>query len=467
MSRLRCLALLVPLLAAGPAVAAPPPAPAAAQPDPFKAGYEALGPAERRALQAALGWTGDFNGAVAGNYGPRTRDALSAYAGRNGLSAPALLAPAGRAKLLAAADAARRGVGFAVMPDARAGFALGVPAKLLPVRTPLPNGTRYAARDGAATLDVVGRDAGPDALADVFARLTREAPGRSVTYKLARPDFVVVAGEAADHKFYHRYAVGAGPSGGPVLRGFAFTYPAGSAEMDRVALAVAATFDPFAATAPEAAPVPVPAPVPPSSPSPGQASAPSPALLVGQALLVAPDLALTRVARERCPEPQLGGVPAAWSRQDAASGLALLTVPGHRDVPAVAVSPDPAPGARFALFQPGDGPALAVAGGMTDGPDRVRLPLQAADAGVLVLDGSGRLAGLTEARRGRRVAVGGVLAAIAYDVAGPAQATGFLAAAAVPVAREPGPAMSPAAAALHWRPLVLPLRCQVTRAAAP
>ncbi len=474
MSRLRYLALLVPLLAAAPAVAAPPPAPAAAQADPFKAAYEALPPADRRAVQAALGWTGDFNGAVAGTYGPRTREALAAYAGRTGLSAPALLAPAGRAKLLAAADAARRGVGFATLPDARAGFALGVPAKLLPVRSPLPNGTRYAAPDGGATLDVVGRAAGPDALADVFARLTRDAPGRTVTYKLARPDFVVVTGEAADHKFYDRYAVGAGPSGGQVLRGFAFTYPAASAEMDRVALAVAATFDPFAAATPDATGPPrcrgrwrPPAAAPSAPPLPGQASAPSTALLSGQALLVAPDLALTRMTRERCPEPLLGGAPATWSRQDAASGLALLTVPGHRDVPLVALSSDAASGARYALFQPGDGPVLAMAGGTTDGPERVRLPLQGADAGVLVLDAAGRLAGLTEARRGRRVAVGGVLAATAYDVAGPATVAGFLAAAAVPVARDPGPALAPAAAASRWRPLVLALRCRATTAAAP
>ena len=474
MSRLRYFAILVPLLAAPPALAAPP-SPAAAQADPFKAAYEALAPADRRAVQAALGWTGDFNGAVAGNYGPRTRDALSAYAGRTGLSAPALLAPAGRAKLLAAADAARRGVGFATLPDARAGFALGVPAKLLPVRSPLANGTRYAAPDGNATLDIVGRAAGPDALADVFARLTRDAPGRTVTYKLARPDFVVVTGEAADHKFYDRYAVGAGPSGGQVLRGFAFTYPAASAEMDRVALAVAATFDPFAVATPETTPAPAPVPGPmaapgtaPSTPPPsGQASVPPTAVLSGQALLVAPDLALTRMTRERCPEPLLGGAPATWSRQDAASGLALLTVPGHRDVPSVALSSDAASGARYALFQPGDGPLLAMAGGTTDGPERVRLPLQGADAGVLVLDAAGRFAGLTEARRGRRVVVGGVLAATAYDVTAPATVAGFLAAAAVPVARDPGPTLSPAAAASRWRPLVMALRCRITTAAAP
>ena len=467
MSRLRYLALLVPLLAVAPAFAAPPPAPASTQPDPFKSAYEALPQADRRDVQAALGWTGDFNGAVAGTYGPRTREALAAYAGRSGLSASAVLAPAGRAKLLAAADAARRTVGFATLPDPRAGFALGVPAKLLPVRTPLPNGTRYATPDGGATLDVVGRVAGPDALADIFARLTREAPGRTVTYKLVRPDFIVVTGEAADHKFYDRYAVGVGPSGGQMLRGFAFTYPSASAEMDRVALAVAATFDPFGAAMPQATVTPAPGAVisPGAAPSPIPTTAPSPATLIGQALLVAPGLVLTRVARDRCPEPQVGDVPAAWSRQDAASGLALLTVPGHRDAQAIAMASDAAPGVRYALFQPGEGSALAVAGGITDSPDRVRLPLQGADAGVLILDGSGRLAGLTEARRGKRVAVAGVLAQTAYDLASPAQIRGFLEGAAVTLARDPVPALSAAVAASHWRSLVVPLRCRVATAA--
>ncbi len=209
------------LVLACPATAAPPPEPPApAAVDPLKIGFEALPDAQRRALQDALVWTGDFNGAVAGSYGPRTRDALLAHAKRIGLPPEAALSAAARAKLLATAAAARGAVGFATLRDSRAGLAIGLPLTLLPVRTQLPDGTRYAAPDASAVVDTTGRVASPGGLDDMLARLTRDAPGRRITYKLAKPDFIVVSGEVGDRKFYSRYAsrnAGGRRSGDPWL----------------------------------------------------------------------------------------------------------------------------------------------------------------------------------------------------------------------------------------------------------
>ena len=138
MQRLRCLAVLGSLVPALAQAAPPvdPPAAVVAQPDPLKPAFEALPEGDRRALQDALIWTGDFNGAALGGYGPRTRDALLAFAGRGGIAPAAALDPPARRQLLAAADAARRAAGFTRLNDPRAGLTIGLPSRLLSVRTP-------------------------------------------------------------------------------------------------------------------------------------------------------------------------------------------------------------------------------------------------------------------------------------------------------------------------------------------
>ena len=449
-----CLAALT--SAPAPASAAPaPPPPAAAEADPAKPVFEALPEAERRALQDALVWTGDFNGAVAGNYGPRTREALLAHAKRAGVAPDAMLEAPARAKLLAEAEAARRTIGFAVLRDPRAGVAIGLPLKLLPGRSTLPAGTRYAAAGDGPVVETSGRTAGPDGLAEVFARLTRDAPGRRVTYRLSKPDFVVVSGEAADRKFYSRYALGMVPAGGSVLRGFTLSYPKTAADFDRIALAVAASFDPFPAAELPAAP---PAPTPPVR------VVPPPAVLSGAAVLVGPGLALTRSDAARCEGAEAGGAPARWLRQDPATGLALLALPGHAEASPIALSSGDEP-ARLALFpvpaeDPAAAPVLSAAGVAGDAPGSVRAPLQGADAGAVLLDGAGALAGLTAGRGDAGMRIGGVVAETRYGVAGAGGIAAFLRDAAVSTVPAGGGALAPGEAATRWRPAILPLRCR-------
>lgn len=446
---LRALSLLLLVaVVAGPAPAAPQGL-AAAQPDALATAFAALPEPDRRGLQDALTWTGDFNGVVAGLYGPRTRDALLAHARRSGLPPVAILDEAPRRRLLAEAEAARRAVGFMRLRDARAGLAIGLPARLLPARTPLPDGTRYAAPDGAATLDTLGRPGGADALAEIFARLTRDAPGRRVTYRLARPDAVVATGEAGDGRFYARYALAGAPDGASAVRGFTFTYPAGRPDLDRIVLAVAASFDPQ--------PPPFPA-----APAPAAASAP---ILAGVAVLVAPGLALTSADPRLCPDASVDGVPARWSRQDPDSGLALLALPAHAEATAPVLAPPPVPGApaaRYALFfAAADGPprlSAALAG--EAGPGRAELPLQGAEAGVPLFDADGALAGLVAAHSGRTVAVRGVLASARYRVVEAGRIAAFLRDAAVAAAPAAGAAPTTGGILVRWRGAVLPLRCR-------
>ncbi len=432
------------LLAPGPARAAPPAAPAQAQADPLKDAFEALPEADRRALQAALVWTGDFNGAVAGTFGPRTREALLAFADRSGAAPEAALTGPVRSKLLVAAEAARGAAGFTLLRDTRAALSIGVPSKRLPVRSPIPDGTRYASGDGRSVLETAGRPASPDGLADVFARLTREAPERHVAYKLARPDFVVVSGEVGDRKFYSRYALATPAGGVPTLRGFTLTYPVAARDMDRIALAVAASFDPMP---------PMPATPPPAAPAPSAAAPrapPPPPVLVGAAVLVAPGLALARADAKTCMEPTLAGAPAAFTRQDPESGLALLAAATRPEaVPVVLAPPDAA--ARLALFfLPGEtAPGLAAASVSSTGGGRILAPVQGSDAAVI--DDEHRFMGFSGARSGKAVTVGGVVTAATYELIDAARAARFLAAAAVP----PGTAGKPLRP-----PTLLPLRCR-------
>ena len=70
------------------------PAAAPAQPDPAyeaaRIAFEALPETERKGLQDALIWTGDYNSVVAGTFGRRTFEALNAFRAR---TAPAAADP--------------------------------------------------------------------------------------------------------------------------------------------------------------------------------------------------------------------------------------------------------------------------------------------------------------------------------------------------------------------------------------
>ena len=114
------------------------------------------------------------------------------------------------------------------------------------------------------------------------------------------------------------------------MRGFEFAYPiAEAAELDRVAVAIANSFEPFppapepdktAAGAPiELGKTPTPSPSPAPSPSP----TPSEPVLTATALIVAPGEAATALTEADCKTPSIEGKPAKFVRAEA-SGLALL-----------------------------------------------------------------------------------------------------------------------------------------------
>ncbi|TXN44614.1 serine protease, partial [Methylobacterium sp. WL119] len=216
---------------------------------------------------------------------------------------------------------------FTVQADPASGAVLGVPERMLPKRSAVPGGTRWQSADGRLTLESRSFPAGGTDLNALFTRATAPLADRKVTYKLKRPDFMVVTGETASGRSYVRYA--AGPEG---IRGFAIGYEAAQAgEIDRLVIAIANSFVPFPGTpgeAPRIATAPAAAPpasgAPQSSGAPQVASAPN---VVGTGLVVAPGRVLTASSvLEACPAPRIGSAPARVLRSE--RGLALLEAAG-------------------------------------------------------------------------------------------------------------------------------------------
>lgn len=392
-----------------PPAARPKTAPVQPAPDPaFEAArtaFEALPEAERQGLQDALVWTGDYNGVTTGAFGKRSFEGIQTYQTRTGAALTGLLTPPERAALKREAEEARRAARFKLQPDPASGVVIGVPEALLPRKSAIPGGTRWQSADGRVTLDSKSFPPDETSLDALFERATAAMPGRKVTYKLRKPDFIVISAETAGGRAYIRYA--AGPAG---IRGFTFGYDKALAgTVERLVIAVANSFSPFPeavpakagptpstmAAGPTQGPAQKPGPAPAASPPvPALSGAPSAAPAATGFKLGGGHVLTAASALEACPAPRVGGSAATIERRDAAGPLALLRVDGLAggSVPSLraeAPAPDEAVlvlGARTKAA-PGVSPGTTVTGG-------VSAPLQPGAAGAPVLDRAGRLIGL-------------------------------------------------------------------------
>ena len=420
------MALLAP---AGPVSAQtrPPPPPAAKPADPAmdatRAAFEALPEPERKALQDALVWTGDFNGVVSGGFGRRTFEALQAFAARARLADP--LTGEGRTALRAAGEAARRAARFRVQADPVSGAVVGVPEALLAKRTALPSGTRWQSADGKVTLETRAYPPEAETLEGLFERANAPLNGRKVTYRLQKPDFVVVTAETATGLSYTRYA--SGPQG---IRGFLIGYDRALAgEVGRLVIAMANAFEPFpAAVVPVAA---TPAPSPPPAVAPARIVATGLAVAPGRVLAVVPEGCAGTLARDP-------------------SGLALVEVAGAKPA-ALALAERLADGPVVALAAGAEG-VSAVPGTVTEG--RVTAPLQPGSAGAPLFGPEGRLAGLVAAYPAAPRLVAGVAPPMSLPVVPAAAVAAFLAGKGIAPSR--ATEAGPAAAA----PAVIGLTCR-------
>lgn len=453
---------------AAPAFAAPP-APAAAAADARleaqKAAFLAMPEADRKAVQDALGWLDLYNGAVDGAFGKRTRNSVVAYQQSVGAAQDEIVSPTELDALRTAAQRARAAVDFALVDDRISGVRIGAPLKLLTKLKPSSGDTTLQSGDGSVSLALQARTASQIAgagdnsgLAALYAQLTAEASGRKIAYKAIKAgEFFVVAGEDKGEKFYTRFAKSpADWPDGPVLRGFAFAYPSErSSDFDKLTLAVANSFDPFAdtpashgaarmqivsarspldvvrvATGAPALSAPViglspgsrPTPTPPSGRTPAPAAT-VPAELRATALFVAPGQALTALPVVACADLAVDGKPAKILRADAPSGLTLIggefgagaqsptLVGGATDL--VALSLSPAAAGKSALEA---SPGAAAPSG--EGTFAVVAALRKSASGAPVFDRHGALAGVVATIKDEPRRVGAVAIAEPHRLIG-------------------------------------------------
>lgn len=468
-------ALMAPLCAALSAVAlaqAPAPAPAAANPQlaAAQASFESLSEPERRAIQADLIWSGHFNGAVSGSYGPLTFRAINAF--KAGKGAPdGLLSPAERRSLALTAQAAREAAGFRVIADERTGLRIGIPAAVLPKRDVSPSGSRWQSADGKITLDTSATPPG-ETLEAVYEKATAQTPnnpGRKITYKLLRPDFFVVTGETPTGKFYRRLA--AGPTG---LRGFSIGYDKALADtVDRLVIAIAASFEPFPTgplpQAPAVASATGPTAATAIAATAASATATRPSERHASGVAIGERLVATSAsATEGCRTLRAGG-RVARLRGAPEAGLALLDVEGGAPLAAPGFRGEPvAEGENLVLVAFGDEQGkrvpIALPGQVVAGPagPAVLAPLQPGQAGAVAFDRQGRLAGLVTGNPSDKVLIAGIapqrshaLAAVAAVQAAAVRA-GSPAASPSPAGR---PDLSTGAIVENAAPAVLAIVC--------
>ena len=351
-----------------------------------KAAFLALPEATRKAVQEALVWLGLYVGVNDGEFGKRTQDAILAFQGSVRAPADGALSPPLLNALLAAAQKAREAAGFQAVSDPKTGAKIGAPRKLLNAR-------------GGARLDFAS-NADAD-LGALYARLSTATPTRKVSYKAIKPDaFFVVSGQEGPVKFYTRFDKN--PAATPPIRGFTFAYPASqTATLDRVAIAVANSFEPF----PGAAPPPAPNAAPPPP-------APAPA---ATALIVAPGKALTALKGDDCPNPTVAGKPARIERTDAATGLALLA----GDFASNGEAPRLGSSSQDLVILGFSGPRLAASpASLASGEARavVTAALDKSAGGAPAFDRSGALVGLVAPIAGEPKRVGGVALAAPHSL---------------------------------------------------
>lgn len=465
----RAVALALVLLSAplvGAQAQAPAPASASSpQLAAAQASFESLPEAERKAIQTDLIWTGHFNGAASGSYGPLTFRAINALKAPSRGAPDGMLNPAERRALAQAAQAARDAAGFRLIADDKTGARIGIPTKILPKRDVSPTGSRWQSEDGKVTLDTSVTPPG-ETLEAVFEKATAPTPNnpsRKITYKLLRPDFFVVTGETPTGKFYRRLA--AGPSG---LRGFSIGYDkALSGTIDKLVIAIATSFEPFP-TGPLPAATAVASAA--SALAAGPAVAPVPVRVTeryGVGLAVADRVAVTAAAAlDGCRSLRVSG-RAAKLRGSPEGGLALLdveggaafAVPGLRaEAPAerenlVLVAFGEDNGKRAAVALPGQG--VRIGAGIA-----VFAPLQPGQAGAPVFDRQGRPAGLVTGNPSDKVLIAGVAPQRAYAVADSAALQGLIAKAGLTSqAAAPGPELSTGAVVDKVARSVLPIIC--------
>jgi Putative peptidoglycan binding domain len=388
--------------------------------------FEALSESERRAIQQDLTFATRFSGAAAGNFGSLTFAAIQSFEKDKNLVVDGILTPQERQALAVLAAAERRVLKFSVQDDRRTGARLGIPEALLSRRTDAPTGgSRWQNGDGKVTLETQVYPS-EEPLPALFEKaIAPAASGRKVTYKLLRPDFFVVSGETASGKFYRRVSLAADGK----MRGFSLGYDkALEAQMARLVIAIANSYEAFpptataGAVAPRAASVAAPqTSVQPTPPADRLATG----LLLDSSTVLTSDLAIKdcRILAVG-PRRNAGHVLAT----DAGIGLALIRTEGLTASGVTVGTLDPTQ-AHVVLAQGWSGAAPVTQFGeaivSADGK-RMAAPLQPGGTGAALFNRQGILVGVVRDDPAARKQVAGIVPIARYALVSAADITRFL-----------------------------------------
>ena len=343
--------------------------------DAITASYTAIPLAERISIQNDLAWTGDYNGAINGEFGDRAIAAVKAFQKRNGTKETGVLNQPERAALSSAAKPKQDAVGWRMVDDLVTGARLGIPAKLMPNTVVTGGVSKWTSSRGEASVETFRIAQSGTMLPAVFERMKKEPAGRKPDYSVLRPDFFVIAGLQNLKKFYVRAQLR-----GEEVRGFTVQYDqAMTGIMEPVVVAMSSAYAAFPA---------------------GAAPPPRRKVEYASGVAVAPGHIVTsRDALDGCNIVTVAGIGGTDRvAEDKTSGLALLRVYGANLKPVV-LAGENAKG-DVTLIGVSDPQAQGGGGAVSAAKARVTdtLTLEPAPAlgfdGAAVLDAQGKLAGI-------------------------------------------------------------------------
>ena len=196
-------------------------------------------PDERRKIQAALIWAGDFAG-TAKDENPLVA-AVKHFQKRHKAKVTGELTPAQRAALLAAARNHEDAFGWSVVVDPATGIRIGLPTKLVPHARDAARGTRWSSAHGEIQVETFRIKEPGLKLSDLFAQEKREPRTRKVEQSALNEDNFFIRGMQGLKYFSVRAEMRDGE-----IRGFTMLYDqAMEGIVAPVMVAMTSAFAPF------------------------------------------------------------------------------------------------------------------------------------------------------------------------------------------------------------------------------
>ncbi len=347
--------------------------------------FAGIPPADRRKVQAALLWSGDYAGPANGE--DPLLAAIKNYQKRSKGKVTGVLTPTERANLLAAAGNHEQEYGWNIVVDPATGIRIGLPTKMVPHARETPRGTRWSSSHGAVqveTFRIANRDL---KLAALFEQEKKEPSNRKIEYSVLRDDNFFISGFQGLKKFSVKAQLRDGE-----VRGFTMMYDQMMETIvSPVMVAMASAFSPF-----------------PERSAPFAALAKS--VEYGNGLVVSAQghIVTDRKLTEGCQVIVASGLgDAVRIADDKDSGLALLRVYGPRKLSPLSFAQDAPKTGDLTLFgipdpkdqndnrKPTEVKARLIGGTAIE----LRQPVPMAGfSGAAALDSQGRFLGMMEMR---------------------------------------------------------------------